>query len=247
MNLRATTFGAALASCAITIAAAPATADPDITPTYQAAVVGESVITVLDNATFAPTEDGHSIAIRTTDGQEILTLPLTFLLDGQRRSIQHRITDTARTLILTPDTGPRQIASPMEDQLALNEFAAGMAKTALGTIAGAVLGALVGAVIGLGSCLVVGPACLATAPAAIGAFAGAGGLLGTLIVGGAALADGLWKYVTTLQAPPGESRYAEHGGILDPNGTGAPDATLRLPNGLGNGLSSGSASGSAKR
>lgn len=118
----------------------------------------------------------------------------------------------------------------------------GLIKIPLGSIAGAFLGAAVGAVIGLGSCLVVGPACLATAPAAIGTFAGMGGLLGTLTAGGAAVVDGVWRYLSTVNAAPGESMYAHQGGVLDPNGTGVPDAVLRMPPSLGSGSSSGSGS-----
>ncbi|MFI6571233.1 hypothetical protein [Nocardia fluminea] len=247
MNLRSTFYAASLTVCAVAAASGIAGADPEappVSPSYASAVVGDSVVTVLGDALFTVTADGRAVEIRTLADQPVLSLPTELLLDGTRHPIRYQVLDAGRALVLTPDTGLRPVASAMENQLALNDFAAGMAKVPLGTIAGAVIGALVGAVIGLGSCLVVGPACLATAPAAIGAFAGAGGVLGTLIAGGAALADGLWKYVTTVQAAPGESAYAERGGVLDPNGTGVPDTTLRLPNGLGAGSSSASSSGS---
>ncbi len=248
MNSPRTAFAAAMCACAVTVTAAAANAEPAEVVQYRASVVADSVVTTLDHATFALEPGGRAVAVHAADGQQLLELPLAFLLDGQLRTIQQSITGDGRTLILTPDNGIRPVASPMEDQLALNDLATNMSTGPLvGGLVGAVVGALVGAVIGLGSCLVVGPACLATAPAAIGAFAGGGGLLGTLLVGGAAMADGLWKYVTTLQAAPGESAYATKDGILDPNGTGVPDANLRLPKGvLGSGSSSGSASGSAK-
>ncbi|NNH69269.1 hypothetical protein HLB23_05185 [Nocardia uniformis] len=247
MKLCATLSVATLAVCAVTAATGTGTADTGSTaadPTVTAAVVGDSVIAVLDQALFTTTSDGRAVDIRTLAGQSVLSLPSEFLLDGLRHPIRYQVMDGGRAVALSPDTGLRPIASAVENQLALDAWADNMSKVPLGTIAGVVLGALVGAVIGLGSCLVVGPACLATAPAAIGAFAGAGGVLGTLIAGGAALADGLWKYVTTVQAEPGESVYAGQGGLLDPNGTGVPDANLRLPNGLGSGSSSGSSSGS---
>ncbi|MFI7188804.1 hypothetical protein ACIBQ0_03635 [Nocardia nova] len=53
------------------------------------------------------------------------------------------------------------------------------------------------------ACLVVGPLCLASIRAAALAFAAVGEVAGTLIGGGVALADGLWKYLLTLQSPPG--------------------------------------------
>lgn len=235
---------------AVATATGTSTADADPTapvPTFTAGVVGDSVITVLDQALFTTAADGQAVDIRTLAGDSVLSLPAEFLLDGVHHPVRYQIIDSGRALAITPDAGLRPIASAMENQLAFNDFASDMAKVPLGTIAGALLGALVGAVIGLGSCLVVGPACLATAPAAIGAFAGAGGVLGTLIAGGAALSDGLWKYLTMVQAPPGQSAYHDRGGVLDPNGTGVPDATLRLPNGLGSGSSTASSSGSGHR
>ncbi|MFE3054180.1 hypothetical protein [Nocardia sp. NPDC059239] len=249
MNLRATLSVASLTVCAVaagtgTALAEPA-AEPAAEPTVAARVVGDSVLAVLDHALFTATADGQGVEIHTLDGQSVLSLPTRFLLDGVLHPMRYQVMDSGRALTLTPDTGLKPVASPMEEQLAVNDFAANMAKVPLGSIAGALLGAAVGAVIGLGSCLVVGPACLATAPAAIGTFAGAGGLLGTLVAGGAALADGVWRYISTVNAAPGESMYAHQGGVLDPNGTGVPDAVLRMPPSIGSGSSSGGSGSSS--
>ncbi|MFJ9368754.1 hypothetical protein ACIRRA_30610 [Nocardia sp. NPDC101769] len=230
MNLRTTAFAAVTAAGAMTLAVAPAHADPDSAPRYRAAVVGDSVVTVLDDATFTLAPDAGSVLARGSDGRQLLTLPMAFDLDGTRHPIAPQISDDGRTLVLTPDTGLRPIASPLENQKALDEFASKMTTgTLVGTVGGFVIGALVGGAIGLGSCLVVGPGCLATTPAAVMAFAGGGMLLGTLGLGGAALADGVWKYVTTVQAEPGHSAYADKDGLLNPNGTDVPDANLRTP------------------
>ncbi|WP_306355986.1 MULTISPECIES: hypothetical protein [unclassified Nocardia] len=229
MRIRTTAFAAIVTAGAMGAAATPAAADPP-TAHYSSVVADGSVTTTLEGATFALTADGRTVLAHDPTGHEVLRLPLAFELDGAVHPIRHRIDDAGRTLVLTPDLEPRPVASPMENQLALGEWAGNMTKGALvGTLGGFVLGALVGAALGLGSCLVVGPGCLATTPAAIMAFAAGGGLLGTLAVGGVALADGLWKYITTLQAAPGESAYADDDGLLDPNGTGVPDANLRLP------------------
>ncbi|WP_454198667.1 hypothetical protein [Nocardia sp. Marseille-Q1738] len=247
MNYRTTSLAAIAMAGTLAIAVAPAQAEPAAPTGFRATVVGNSVVATLDGGTFAVSADRHSITIHDTGGQPVTTMPLAFLLDGRRGPIHEQISGDGHTLTLTPDrTGialdsPRPVASPMENQLAFNDFADNMARGPLiGTIIGTVLGALVGAAIGLGSCLVVGPGCLATTPAAILAFAGAGGVVGTLVLGGAAMADGLWKYVTTLQAPPGQSPYAHQDGMLDPNGTGVPDAHLRLPSGSAGALKSGS-------
>ncbi|MEU1426523.1 hypothetical protein ABZ412_05545 [Nocardia sp. NPDC005746] len=242
MNLRTTLSVATLTACTVAGSGAAIAEPPAVEPTVAARVVGDSVLAVLDHALFAATADGQGVEIRTLDGQPILSLPTGFLLDGVAHPMRYRIQDSGRALTLTPDTGLKPVASPMEEQLAVNDFAANMSKIPLGSIAGAFLGAAVGAVIGLGSCLVVGPACLATAPAAIGTFAGMGGLLGTLTAGGAAVVDGVWRYLSTVNASPGESMYAHQGGVLDPNGTGVPDAVLRMPPSLGSGSSSGSGS-----
>ncbi|MFE4462591.1 hypothetical protein ACFROC_35000, partial [Nocardia tengchongensis] len=182
MNLRTTLSVATLTACTVATGTGAAIAEPPaVEPTVAARVVGDSVLAVLDHALFAATADGQGVEIRTLDGQPVLSLPTGFLMDGTSHPMRYRIMDSGRALTLTPDLGLKPVASPMEEQLAVNDFAANMTKIPLGSIAGAFLGAAVGAVIGLGSCLIVGPACLATAPAAIGTFAGAGGLLGTLV------------------------------------------------------------------
>ncbi|MFE6857747.1 hypothetical protein [Nocardia sp. NPDC057668] len=224
MNLRTTTFAALAAAAALTVAAAPAGAEP--APEYRSEIVNGTVVTTLRGASFTLAPDGRSVRVHDDAGRPVLSLPLAIELDGATRPIGGHIADQGRTLTLTP----RPVASPLENQLALTEFAGSLTRASLtATIGGFVIGALVGAAMGLGSCLLVGPACLATTPAAIMAFAAGGGVAATLTLGGAALAQGLWKYVTTLQAPPGASEYALQDGLLDPNGTGAPDATLRLP------------------
>ncbi|MEU6586908.1 hypothetical protein [Nocardia sp. NPDC046763] len=246
MNLRTTTFAAITASTALLVATPPANAEPETPARYSAAVVDGTVVTTLDDATFTLSADQRSVLAHDSAGQLVLALPLAFDLDGVVHPIRQQILDAGRTLVLTPDSGLHPIASPRENQLALTDFAGNMTKASLAaTVGGFVIGALVGAVIGLGSCLIVGPGCLATVPAAILAFAGGGGLAATLTLGGAALAQGLWKYVTTLQAEPGQSEYADHDGLLDPDGTGVPDATLRIPPLSLKPLITGSASGSA--
>ncbi|MBU3063049.1 hypothetical protein KO481_16135 [Nocardia sp. NEAU-G5] len=248
MSLRTTAYTAitaAAAASALTIAATPAAAEPGSTARYQAEVVNGTVVTTLDAASFTLADDRQSVLAHDDVGQLVLALPLVFELDGVAHPINQQILDAGHTLVLAPDT-LRPIASPLENQLALDEFAGNMTKASLAaTVGGFVIGALVGAVIGLGSCLLVGPGCLATAPAAILAFAGGGSLAATLALGGGALGYGLWKYITTLQAAPGHSEYANHDGLLDPDGTGVPNANLRIPPLALKPLITGSASGSA--
>ncbi|MFR9749690.1 hypothetical protein ACL02S_01495 [Nocardia sp. 004] len=247
MLIRTTTLALAAATATV-LAATPATAQPAAAPNYHATIAGNSVVVTLDGATFSTATDGRAVLIHNADGATLATLPKNFTFDGLPGTLTSEITDHATTLTLTPDRAGlaahpqlHSVASPLEDQLALNDLAGKLSTGPLvGGIVGTVVGALVGAVIGLGSCLVVGPACLATVPTAIAAFAGAGGVAGTLLAGGAVLADGLWKYLSTIQAPPGQSPYANEGGLLDREGAGVPNPKLRLPK-----LPSGSASGSS--
>ncbi|AHH21503.1 hypothetical protein NONO_c67360 [Nocardia nova SH22a] len=226
---------AATVTIAVTATAQPPTPDVEI----SAAAV---VLSGFAPGGFAPGPDGSILV--TAAGA---TLPTTFALDGVTHRIDARIGEGGRTLTLTPEIAARPVASAMENQLALNDFATLMSRgPVVGTVIGTVVGALVGALVGASTCLVVGPACIATIPAAILAFAGGGGVAGTVLIGGGTLAVGLWNFLTVLQAAPGQSSYAGQGGLLDPNGTGAPDAQLQLPSGSANGLGAGSSSGSGR-
>ncbi|MCC3317261.1 hypothetical protein [Nocardia africana] len=232
---------AATAAVAASLTVATAGAEPS-TPSIET-LSGAVVLSGFADGAFSAGDDG-SVRV-SVGGTPVATLPARFTVDGIAHRIDTRIDDGGRTLTLTPDIAVRPAASAMENQLALNDFATVMSRgPVIGTVVGTVLGALVGAAVGASTCLVVGPGCLATIPAAVLAFAGAGGVAGTVLVGGGALAAGLWNYLTVLQAPPGQSSYAGQGGMLDPNGTGAPDAQLQLPSGSANGLGAGSASGS---
>lgn len=204
---------------------------------------GSVFLSGFDHGGFTRSGDG---SIRVTEGtRPVAELPSTFTLDGNVHRLDSRIGDGGSTLTLTPVLAAHPVASAMENQLALDDFATTMRRgPVIGTVIGTVVGALVGAIVGASTCVVVGPACLATVPAAIVAFARAGGVAGTLLVGGGALAVGLWNYLTVLQAPPGQSPYAGQGGLLDPNGTGVPDSQLRLPSGSAKGFRGGSSSGS---
>ncbi|PSR67790.1 hypothetical protein C8258_13005 [Nocardia sp. MDA0666] len=231
------------ATAALTAAVTVATSSAEPPAPSIETVSGAVLLSGFDSGAFSAGADG-SVRV-TVGGTPVATLPASFTMDGVAHPIDIRIGDGGRTLMMRPDIAKRPAASAMENQLALNDFATIMSRgPVIGTVVGTVLGALVGAAVGASTCLVVGPGCLATIPAAVLAFAGAGGVAGTVLVGGGALAAGLWNYLTVLQAPPGQSSYAGQGGMLDPNGTGAPDAQLQLPSGSANGLGAGSASGS---
>ncbi|WP_435590118.1 hypothetical protein [Nocardia sp. bgisy118] len=221
-------------------------------PTYNATIVDGSVVMTVDQATIGVSDD-RSLQISDRTGAMLTALPLGFVLDGQQGDIRYVISDDAHTVRLTPDLrtlrppATEAIASPMEEQLALDELASNLTRnTVIGTVVGSVIGALVGGAVGLASCAVVGPGCIATVPVAMAAFAAGGGVAGTLVAGGAALASGLWKYITTRNAPPGQSPYAHDDGLLDLDGTGVPDARPQLPTGSASGIRAGSSGGSSR-
>lgn len=246
MNLRRTTCTALLAATAAAVLpAAPALAQPE-PDSYRSALVGDTVVTTLSTGSFELHDDGRSVAVRDDRGDQVATLPLTVLVHDLSFPLRHSIAPDGRQLTLTPDpaalssTNLTVIASPVEEALALNRFAGDLGRnTAIGTAVGTLVGAGIGVAAGLVTCLVVGPGCLATIPAAAGVFAGGGAIVGTLLGGAAAVADAGWQYLVTLNSPPGESPYANQG-MLDPNGTGVPDAGYRPPTGSGSGLQSGS-------
>ncbi|MEV0341812.1 hypothetical protein AB0H49_22580 [Nocardia sp. NPDC050713] len=248
MSYPTTVFAALTAAAAITVASASAQAQPHEPGRFRAALAGDSVIVTLDNAVFDHTED-QSVAVVDQRGDTVTLIPTAIEMNQQRFVVRHAISDDARTLTLTPDlqavraaaVGP--VASPMEEQLALTQLASDLG-TYMGT--GSAIGTLVGAVIGLGlglsSCLITGPACLTITPAAVAAFASAGGIAGTLVGGGAALAGSGWNYILTVQSPPGQSPYAGQDEALNSDGTGVPEPALRLPSGSSDGFETGSSS-----
>ncbi|MGW5108590.1 hypothetical protein [Nocardia sp. NPDC004123] len=244
---------AALVGAGAVVAAGPGRADVGPPVHYTVSAVGESVRTVLDGGSFAVAADGQSIEVHDNAGLAVDAIPLTVFVGNGSVPVAQRIDDGKRTLTLTPDVGGvpaaalQPIGSPIENQLALTDLANSLSRGPLiGTAIGMAVGAVIGGVLGLSTCAVIGPACVATVPAAVLVFSGAGGLAGTLVGGGAGLVDGVRKYLITLQSAPGESPYAQTG-LVDPDGTGVPDAILRLPSGSSNGLRSGSSGGSSHR
>ncbi|MET8429822.1 hypothetical protein [Nocardia sp. NPDC004860] len=244
---------AALMGAGGVVAAGPGRADAGPPVHYTVSAAGDSVRAFLDGGAFAVAADGESIEVRDNAGLAIDAIPLTVFLGEERVPMTQHIDSENRTLTLTPDVSGvpaaalQPIGSPIENQLALTDLANNLSRGPLiGTAIGMAVGAVIGGVLGLSTCAVVGPACVATVPAAVLVFSGAGGLAGTLVGGGAGLIDGVRKYLITLQSAPGESPYA-HNGLVDPDGTGVPDAILRVPSGSSSGLRSGSSGGSSHR
>ncbi|MGF6888650.1 hypothetical protein ABIA39_007828 [Nocardia sp. GAS34] len=219
----ATMHGAGTASAAPTPAEAAAAAH------YQAVVQNGSVLATIDSGTFSVDDLAGVAALRGADGAVLDTVPTSYLLDGRRYSIAALVSDGGRSLRLTPqlpDARPAQpvaqpIASPLENQLAMNDL---INTVSFGLSAGTLIGTIVGAVLGVGAGLAVsGAACVAISIGCVLAvvpivtlLGGVGGLAGMALGGAPGLVAGLWNYFTTLNALPGESRYASQLPGLNP-------------------------------
>ncbi|NKY46274.1 hypothetical protein [Nocardia cerradoensis] len=219
MKIRISTIAAV---CAATLAAAgTAAADPaPAVVSYHAETTDSRSVTVeLTHGTFAVDPDGTAVTIRDEAGRALYALPLAYAIGDQRMPIREQIGEDATTLTLTPDTaGVRRdaltpVASPLENQLAMNDL---VNAVSIGTSVGALIGTAVGAVLGVGlgialagaSCAVLSVACVVAVLPIVSLAGAAGGVAGLVLGGGPTTAVGLYRYVTTLLAPPGTSEYA---------------------------------------
>ncbi|GAB3203536.1 hypothetical protein GCM10027262_00860 [Nocardia tengchongensis] len=253
MHKKTLVLAAAVAvSTAAAVASGQASADPVAAKPgvdFHTDLQNGWVATSLDSGQFAPAPDGGSIVILDDGGQTVGQIPLAFRLADREYPVRQVISDDGRTLRLAADLGgnapPAQpVASPLENQLAANDALSKLSlASSIGPLAGAAAGAVIGAVVALASCVVLTIGCLLTGLPIIGVFAGAGGLAGTILAGGAAAVTGAQTYLNTLAAEPGNSQYAKDGQGTD--GAGVPDAVLRVPK-LATGSSGGSSSGSGK-
>lgn len=222
MNIGRATLTAAVLAASVVTSTATAAAAPDSAPlpvTFQANVIGDAVVTTLEDGVFALTEDRQAIAVRDAAGHTLDALPLAFTLDGQRLPLQQQITDDGHTLRLVPDLNGldraalKPVASPLENQLAMNDL---VNAVSLGTSIGSLVGTAIGAVAGIGvgialagaSCLVLSIGCVVTVLPIVSLVAAAGGLAGLVLAGGPVAAAAAFDYWTTLRAEPGQSKYA---------------------------------------
>ncbi|MFD4407774.1 hypothetical protein ACFWPH_33945 [Nocardia sp. NPDC058499] len=223
MKLRRSTTTAALAAAfAVAILADPNAgnahaADP---VSYHASIVGGSVVTRLDSGAFEVDDTAGMVAIQDSVGERIDALPLNYSVDGQQLALRHEITADGRTLTLTPETAGldrtalKPVASPLENQLAMNDLINAVSiSTSLGTLVGTAVGALAGIGVGLvlsgASCAVLSVGCVVAVLPIVSLTAGVGGIASLIIAGGPVSAAAAFEYVTTLNAPPGATKYAD--------------------------------------
>lgn len=224
MNMRRLTATAALAIGSLAVWTGTALADPTLPADppaaeqgaeeigYEAHIEDDTVVTTLDAGAFRVADDGKTVAVQDSQGNDLLILPLTFYLGDQQLPLESEVTEDGKVLKLIPGTPEpavekpaglfNSVASPLENQRASQEFQTqlGLA-TGVGGLVGGLIGAAIGCVLGLPG-LIVG--CL---PLAATGF-GLGSLVGTVVAGGPTLVVAGIDLVNTLNAPPGSTRWA---------------------------------------
>jgi hypothetical protein len=238
MKFRRTTAAAAMVIGAMTIGlgtahadAEPAAADPI---RYSVKLVEKTVVATLKGGTFELAKSSEDVKeddvyrVKDSQGNAVLTLPIAFKVADTVVPVKPVVKDDNTVLELTPDQSAvpadkkadakantvvlKSIASPIENQRAQNEFASqfGIATAVggfLGTAIGVIAGGVVGTALGLVECLTI-VGCIAAIPTIV-TFASIGGILGTIAVGGPALAIAGMDLLNTLQAPDGTTKWAD--------------------------------------
>ncbi|RZI53708.1 MAG: ammonium transporter [Pseudonocardia sp.] len=211
----------ALLAAMLATGSTTALAQPGSTPNeirYEAHIVGASIITTIDTGTFTLTPH-NSIDLNDDTGLGVVSLPLTYRIGGRELPFRREVRNDGKTLRLTPGIDQlstleagiqpalHNVASIDENSRAQSNFQQQLAIASAvgsltGTIAGAALGFLVGCAIGtpvaVFGCLPFGVT-----------GAGIGAVLGTIAVGGPTLIVAGIDLLTTLNAPPGTTRWAE--------------------------------------
>ncbi|WP_036506632.1 MULTISPECIES: hypothetical protein [Nocardia] len=220
MKLQRLTAISALVVGAVTAGTVAAHAEPAAAPQpaaikYSMKLVDKTVVTTLQGGTFRIAADGKSYAITDPHGATVVSLPTEVRVAGTEVPVKPVVKNDGTVLELTPQrtvtvdkpVTVQPIASPMENHRAMNEFETNFGvATAVGTFLGTAVGAIVGGVTGciLGLPL-LGVGCI---PAAV-AGAGIGGILGTIAIGGPALAITGFDVIGTLSAAPGTTKWAD--------------------------------------
>ncbi|MFE3260686.1 hypothetical protein [Nocardia sp. NPDC059229] len=200
--------------------ASPGSAAPADSMHYQGAIVGDSFVATVGDGEFVQDADTETVSLHNSSGATIDSTPTAYVLDGQRYPIATQISADGHTLRLTPQLpantgGPavRPVASPLENQLAMNDL---INSVGFGLSTGTLVGTIVGAVVGVGaglavagaSCLVLSIGCVLTVAPLMTMMGAAGGVVGLALGGAPGLFQGMWNYYTTMQAAPGQSQYA---------------------------------------
>ncbi|WP_109529853.1 MULTISPECIES: hypothetical protein [Nocardia] len=202
-------------ACAVVAAVVPVTAhadesvDRDIE--YKITSSDHVVKTTLTGGTFVIDDDHRTFTVLDRGGAPVVRVPTRFTMGDREVTAEPALGANGTELRLVagapkPSTTPvvEAVASPLEDNAALNEFSTrfGLA-TAIGAMVGSAAGLVVGCVFGMP---LFGFGCLAGAAAG----AGLGGILGTIAVGGPVMVVSAVELLNTLNAPAGSSKWAQN-------------------------------------
>ncbi len=190
---------------------APAPAEKNSELNWASRVEAGSVITTVDAGLFRASDDDKSVVLEDNEGNEVLSLPLTFNLNGVEFPYGVEYTDEGRTVKLIPNlsapTGlepaalEQNVASPAENLKAEQAFQSqlGLA-SAIGGLTGTIIGAVVGAIVGL--------PLLGSGVITIPIAGAAGGFIGTLVAGGPTLVVAGLDLLNTYNSAPGTTKFA---------------------------------------
>ncbi|WP_069165475.1 hypothetical protein [Nocardia altamirensis] len=206
--------------------AEPVATPADSGVTYSVKLVDKVVVASLKGGTFSLTEKDGATAdapkstfanVRDSKGNTLISFPVDVDINGTTVPVKPVMKKDDTVLELTaekpeglvaqpvnsvavrPVAAAQDIASPMENQRAQNEFASNFGiATAVGGFVGTAIGFVVGCVV----IPVIG--CLPGA--------GIGGILGTIAVGGPTLIAAGVELINTLQAPDGTTKWADKPG-----------------------------------
>lgn len=100
MSIRRAALTTALLAASVVTGTATATAAPEPAAepvSFRANLIGDTVVTTLDHASFALAADTRSVTISDTAGRPLQVVPLSFTLDGQRLPLRQQISADGRT------------------------------------------------------------------------------------------------------------------------------------------------------
>lgn len=223
MDFRSTTVAAVLVAGALTAGLGTAHAEPaapaDPGIMYSLKVIDKTVVASLRGAKFALSEqDGATpdapktqvANIKDESGATVVSMPLDYRIGDVRVPVDVVAKNDDTVLEITP-TKPdglqissqqpvlKPIASPDEDQRAMNDFSG---KLSVAGQVGALVGGIVGFVVGCAASIALG--CLPGGVAGVPA----GGIIGGLVAGGPTLIAAGIDLLNTWQAAPGTSKWA---------------------------------------
>lgn len=218
MNLMRIGALSALVVAAMGITAGTSYANPaDAAIGYEAKLLDKTVVTTLTGGTFDIKEDRSAVEIKDKFGATVVSLPLSYNLDGLQFPIEAAVEDAGKELNLKPVTDvaravPRaalhDVASATENQMAMGAFSSQLGiAMAVGGLVGLTAGAVAGGLLGLAG-IVGGPVVIPAVLTGIALGAGAGSIIGTISAGGPTLVIAGIDLANTLMAPPGTTKFA---------------------------------------